>query len=318
MLENWLTQIIEIDVPSGQIKRRNRIAYGMDIYREWQLSVDIKLERRQNSGTSNVFAVMENRGDFDDKTHVKPMYGARLPAVYTIDGKNKLRICNYVNKNSNHCHNTGKVGTEWFNLKIGQRKEGDKYRYEIFIDGELEYSTENGGVAPETWTRPEWTKARAEFANKMPTTAKGEFKNFQFSTTRPARPESVTEYIYNLINKFDDVIYATDLRRGQKDRFQRNFQFHTESLPEEHEWLLMDDCTDSETYPETFEDDGEADKTDTCEAIDQIVNRANEWSKVFLYSCRLEQRRGEPMRIHEKYMGKVRKIANKAKNQLNC
>ena len=56
------------------------------------------------------------------------MFGARIPAVYLIPGTSKLRICNDVNNDENHCHDTGNLGTDWFNLQIGQRKD-EKYVY---------------------------------------------------------------------------------------------------------------------------------------------------------------------------------------------
>ena len=153
----------------------------------------------------------------------------------------------------------------------------------------------------------------------MPNTAKGEFKNFQLSTTRPERPdEPIKEYIFDLIEKFENIMYNSDLRRGQKDRFSRNFDFVTEYLPDEHEYLVEDECTDSNTYPDTYEDDGEPDETEPCRAIDQIVNRADKWSEIFLYSCRLDNRGKNFLKLHERYMKNVNRVADKAKEKLNC
>ena len=45
-------------MPSGKIKRGNRIGHRMDLYKEWQLSVDLKLERNQNTELANVFAIL--------------------------------------------------------------------------------------------------------------------------------------------------------------------------------------------------------------------------------------------------------------------
>ena len=243
------------------------------------------------------------------------MYGARIPAVYLIPGTNKLRICHYVNHNKNHCHNTGDVGTNWFNLQIDQRKEDEKYMWEIFIDGELEYSIENTGVYF-------FRKTRAEFANKMPATAQGEFKNFQLSTTRPEREYVQTkEYIYNLIEKFEDVLYnSSDLRRGHMDRFQRNFEFQARTLASRHGLMLDREClkANDSPYPETWEDDGQPDETETCQAIDQILDRMNKWSEVFLYSCIRANRGLDPMKFHDRTMGHVNSVAGKAKRVLKC
>ena len=160
---------------------------------------------------------------------------------------------------------------------------------------------------------------RAEFANKMPSTARGEFKNFQLSTIRPEWPDNpIREYIHNLIAKFEDVIYnSSDLRRGNKDRLQRKFEFVARDLAIWHSHLVSTDCTDS-PHPETWENDGEADETETCQAIDQIIDRMTKWSEVFLYSCRRASKGRDPMKFHDRAMGKVNRVADQAKTILNC
>ena len=236
------------------------------------------------------------------------MYGARIPAVYLMPGSTRLRICYYVNHNKNHCHGTDSMGYDWFNLKIGQHKENDKYMYEIRINDRLEYSIENKAYT--------WNEVRVEFANRMPHTAEGEFKNFQLSTIRPERPdEPIQEYIYNLIEKFEEVIYNSDMRLGQKDRWSRNFEFYAEYLPSQYKHLLEDECTD---FPDTFEDDGEPDEAESCQAIDQIISRASQWSETFLYSCRLANRGKDPLKFHKRNMARLNKIGDKAKEKLNC
>ena len=153
----------------------------------------------------------------------------------------------------------------------------------------------------------------------MPSTARGEFKNFQLSTIRPEWPDNpIREYIHNLIAKFEDVIYnSSDLRRGNKDRLQRKFEFVARDLAIWHSHLVSTDCTDS-PHPETWENDGEADETETCQAIDQIIDRMTKWSEVFLYSCRRASKGRDPMKFHDRAMGKVNRVADQAKTILNC
>ena len=101
-------------------------------------------------------------------------------------GRNTLHICNSVNNDWNHCHNTADVGTDWFNLKIGQRQEVAGYRYEIYINGDVEYSVLNS--SPEVFN-----DVKAEFANESFFEAsRGNFRNLRVSTTRP-EPVQPTE-----------------------------------------------------------------------------------------------------------------------------
>ena len=251
---------------------------------------------------------------YNDKTHYTPQYGGRLPAVYMHAGSNRLHICNYVNGNKDHCHGTSDVGTDWFNLKIGEREEDDVVHYEIFINGNLEYSIVNRTP----FVGKKYVKLLADFANPMPETSKGRFRNLQLSTTRPERQvEPITDYIYNLIDKYDDIIYSSNLRLRQKDRLARNFDFQTEYYVVEYEDLSDVDFKPC-TFPETYEDDGKADKTDPCEAIDQIVDRASKWGRVFLRNCRREANGKSPWNMYDRTVRKVNRQANKAKELLRC
>ena len=62
------------------------------------------------------------------------------------------------------------------------------FRYEIFINGNLEHSVLN--------TRPEvFENVRAELANGVPDASSGSFRNFQVSTVQPERPVQPVEPI---------------------------------------------------------------------------------------------------------------------------
>ena len=69
-------------------------------------------------------------------------------------GGNTLQICNSINDNWNHCHNTIDVGTDWFNLKISQKPQTSLvtkfnhvsnavYNYQVLTDqaDQFEYFT---------------------------------------------------------------------------------------------------------------------------------------------------------------------------------
>ena len=168
---------LEFEVTQGQIARSNLIASELTLYKEWQLSVDLKLDRNTINNWSNVLALQDESAG---------QYGDRIPAVFMHARSNTLHICNSVNNNWNHCHNTGYVGTNWFNLRIGQREEDAGYRYEIYINGDLEYSVLNS--SPEVFSN-----VRVELANQsFQEASKGSFRNFQISTNRP-EPVQPTE-----------------------------------------------------------------------------------------------------------------------------
>jgi len=114
--------VYELDATEGKIEQSNLIGSDLTLYKDWQLSVDLKLRRNRIWEWSNVFALQVNHDDADDNLW-HGVYGDRIPAVFMHGGANTLHICNSVNGNWNHCHNTGDVGTDWFNLKIGQREE---------------------------------------------------------------------------------------------------------------------------------------------------------------------------------------------------
>merc|ERR1712176_1655672 len=121
---------IEYDLTTdGQISSSNQIGSGITLYKEWELSVDLKLRKNRNWNWSNVFALQQYDADADDKLAHGDL-GDRVPAVFMHGGAQKLHICNSVNGNWNYCYDTDDVGTGWNNLVIRQTEEKD-YDYEL-------------------------------------------------------------------------------------------------------------------------------------------------------------------------------------------
>merc|ERR1712176_18093 len=121
---------IEYDLTTdGQISSSNQIGSGITLYKEWELSVDLKLRKNRNWNWSNVFALQQYDADADDKLAHGDL-GDRVPAVFMHGGAQKLHICNSVNGNWNYCYDTDDVGTGWNDLVIRQTEEKD-YDYEL-------------------------------------------------------------------------------------------------------------------------------------------------------------------------------------------
>jgi len=478
--------VYELEATEGRLERSNLIGSDLTLYKEWQLSVDLKLRRNQNwnggsghwqDGWANLFALQVDHENADDNLwHGE--YGDRIPAVYINNGIRKLHICNSVNDNWNHCHNTDDVGTDWFNLKIGQREEfalgminpftyfdhvsnsdynyqlltdqadtfesfyidadfsndihigfsattghnDDKFeiviggwggtqsvirsknqypayghvranhskadfdefkhnlkvqvsdgkiqvftndeifmewsdesivkselnnllvsggfngygtwdveaytappppqslgfRYEIFINDILEYSVINS--APKVFTN-----VKAEFANGIPRTANGIFRNFELSTTRPERPyQPVENRIFNLVEKFGEIMNNSNLREAQQQKLTEKFDTATYDLVMFYE-ILRDNPKHPCTFPPTWKtNDDEADEVDRynrddpCKAVDQMVNGAAKWGKIFVKNCKREAKGQDPYNLYDRVMVKVNAVGEKAKQKMQC
>jgi len=469
--------VYELDATEGKIEQSNLIGSDLTLYKDWQLSVDLKLRRNRIWEWSNVFALQVNHEDADDNLW-HGVYGDRIPAVFMHGGQNTLHICNSVNGNWNHCHNTGDVGTDWFNLKIGQREEfllnminpftpmnhvtettdynyelltdqADQYEsfyinadfnndihigfskttghedkkweiviggwgglqsvirsenqypaqgwvkknhtraefdefkhnlkvqvsdgkiqvftgeeifmewhddsivksqlnnmlltggwngsgtwqidaytappppqslgftYEIFINDVLEYSTTNN--EPKVWTN-----VRAEIANGIPKSSSGRFRNFELSTTRPERPYPPVETrIFNLVEKFGEILENSNLRDVQKQKLTEKFDTATYDLVMFYE-ILRDHEKHPCSFPPTWKEDDEVDEVDRynrddpCKAVDQMVNGASKWGKIFVKNCKRESQGRDPYNLYDRVMVKVNAVGEKAKQKMQC
>ena len=263
------------------------------------MSVDIKLARNRINTWANIFALSQEgaklwHGD----------YGDRIPAVFLHNLRNKLHICNSVSDDSNHCWNSDILGTDWFNLRIGQRKENEGYVYEIFLDGNLEYSVVN--------TRPEvFSNVRAEFANAVPNAAVGEFRNFQLSTNEP-----VENRIDDLVAAFRQMLNDSNLRPGEKQRIGDRFQVVTRPLIRIYRKL---NYTNRCYFPLTSNIDADHTRNDSCQAVDDIMMRVSQWGTVFNHNCRREQRGEDPLKGYNRVMrGPIGSLITKARQKLQC
>ena len=128
----------------------------MTLYKEWELSVDLKMRTNKITDWSNILALQVNHEEADDNLW-HGIYGDRIPAVFMHGGKNTVHVCNSVNDNWNHCWNSEDLGTDWFNLKILQRaemmigmpnpfvhkshKSNTDYNYQVLFDDADKYET---------------------------------------------------------------------------------------------------------------------------------------------------------------------------------
>jgi len=147
---------IPISPDNGKVSDSNLVASGVTLYKEWELSVDLKMRTNKIWEWSNILALQVNHEDADDNLW-HGIYGDRIPAVFMHGGKNTLHVCNSVNGNWNHCWNSGDLGTDWFNLKIVQRPEmligmpnpfvhkthtsNTEYNYQVVFDDADQYET---------------------------------------------------------------------------------------------------------------------------------------------------------------------------------
>merc|ERR1711892_1044679 len=147
---------IPISPDNGKVSDSNLVASGLTLYKEWELSVDLKMRTNKITDWSNILALQVNHEEADDNLW-HGIYGDRIPAVFMHGGKNTVHVCNSVNDNWNHCWNSEDLGTDWFNLKILQRaemmigmpnpfvhkshKSNTDYNYQVLFDDADKYET---------------------------------------------------------------------------------------------------------------------------------------------------------------------------------
>ena len=190
------------------------------------------------------------------------------------------------------------------------------FRYEIFINDQLEYTIIND--EPKVWTN-----VRAEFANGIPQTSNGQFRNLELSTTRPERPyQPVENRISNLVEKFGEIMENSNLREVQKQKLTEKFDSATRDFV-----LFYEILRDHEKYPCTFpptwkqDDEVEVDRynrDDPCKAVDQMVNGASKWGRIFTKNCKRESKGQDPYNLYDRVVAKVEAVGEKAKRKLQC
>jgi len=310
---------IEYEITSeGKLESSNQIGSGLTLYKEWQLSVDLKLRKNRNMNWSNVFALQQYDSDADDKLAHGDL-GDRIPAVFMHAGAQTLHICNSVNGNWNHCYNTGSVGTGWNNLVIRQYEETGVFNYEILLNGNSEYKIQNTSPAV-------WQNVRAEAANGWSKGAsKGVFKNFQVSTTKPAKElPAVETRIEKLQELFDEILANSNLREVQINKFSRKFEKKTDDLVLLYE-ILRDREEHACKFPNTWkteEDDDDVDRyaqDNPCKAVKQMVTGAHKWALIFGKDCKREVKNpGTEYNMMKRMMKKVQQVGQKVQNKMGC
>ena len=160
----------------------------MTVYTEWELSVDLKLnpniiERKDH----NIFALQVDHpnADVQAKDYGKLQPGDRIPTVFLhrIASFLKFGIYNTIGDNARFKFSKAnwlkqEKFNNWITLKLRQRNDGNRFMFEVILDGQIIYSVENKSPR-------EFKNVKVEFANLWPNTAIGEYRNFKFLSQSP-------------------------------------------------------------------------------------------------------------------------------------
>ena len=158
--------------------RPNDLQYeDVTVYKNFDISIMLNLEKNTESGWSNVF------GFYQEDVGALQV-GGRVPAVWLRPNSNALHICMALNGNGNNCWNSPEMPLDtWFELNIRQKfdKDNKRYLYQIFIDGELKRNMFNrqpmifegvNGIIGNQKIKPE----------RNYKVAAGKFENFKFES----------------------------------------------------------------------------------------------------------------------------------------
>lgn len=122
---------------SGTFQPKKALATGIILGREWELSVDIKLDPavRSQSEIKSIFQFTQEGKEYGAG---KPfVVGNRIPAVWVYPDT-RLHTAFSTNDQPQQHFDSEPMGTDWFNLKMQQRRASDgNFFYEIFINNQV-------------------------------------------------------------------------------------------------------------------------------------------------------------------------------------
>ena len=135
----------------------------------------------------NIFALQVDHlnADAQAKDWYKLKPGDRIPALMVVKSGAFLlfKIYNTIGNNGKYGYNSQWIRSDklsnWFNLKLQQHKDGNRFMFEVLLDNYLLHTVEN--ESPKVWKN-----VKVEFANVWPNTATGEYRNFKFVSNPPS------------------------------------------------------------------------------------------------------------------------------------
>ena len=159
-----------------QIKPNDVVFDGVTVNPEYEVSIDLNLQKNTNDWWSNIISfIVEgiNPKNFPE--------GGRIPAVYLYKNSNKMLVCSALNGNGNVCWTSQEMPIDtWFNLKIKQSLINSEYIYQIFIDDELKREIVN--TEPRTFENVQGITANSFQPFWDFHRAAGKYKNFKFNS----------------------------------------------------------------------------------------------------------------------------------------
>lgn len=158
------------------IKSNDVIFDMVTVNKEYEVSIDLNLEKNTNDWWSNILSFI-----VEGINPKKFPEGGRIPAVYLYENSNKMLVCSALNGDGNVCWTSEELPIDtWFNLKIKQSLIYSEYVYQIFIDGEL--MTEIVNTEPRTFENVQGITGNSFEPFWTFQLAAGKYKNFQFNS----------------------------------------------------------------------------------------------------------------------------------------
>ena len=153
---------------SGDLTADTLIGTNIEIFKEYEISIDLKIDPNPSSVDNNVFQFRA--------PHVAKTIGSRgdrIPAVYQQANSNRLLTYNFIS-GKDYNIDVDVAANEWFNMKIAQvnyqknskiflfqiEDESGKFTYSVSIDDFVVDSVINRG--PRSWTKVEATLGRSK------------------------------------------------------------------------------------------------------------------------------------------------------------
>ena len=159
-----------------QLKRNDVIFDSVTVNPDYEVSIDLNLEKNTNTWWSNILSFMVE----GINPHGFPQ-GGRIPAVYLYKESNMLLVCSALNGDGNVCWTSKEMPINtWFNLKIKQSFLYAEYVYEIFIDDKLMFEMAND--QPTTFENVQGIIGNSFEPHWDFKLAAGKFKNFRFNS----------------------------------------------------------------------------------------------------------------------------------------
>ena len=158
------------------IETKWRYIDGVTVNPDYEVSIDLNLEKNTNDWWSNVLSFIVERIN----PHGFPQ-GGRIPAVYLYKESNMLLVCSALNGDGNVCWTSKEMPINtWFNLKIKQSFLYAEYVYEIFIDDKLMFERAND--QPTTFENVQGIIGNSFEPHWDFQLAAGKYKNFRFTS----------------------------------------------------------------------------------------------------------------------------------------